>query len=208
MKLVTALLLMLYFFSIANANIMSEWPMGSDFIGVFADDNATVWIEDIIPYLPLELHILALLDDSFDDGILAAEFKLENLPSNEGYPVGQITFQFTSDHVEGDLRTDFLIQWDEAQGAGLGIVHIGTMEFLMFDTNWIGYEHHMSVAPGDECACITTLRADGELIQAWGCTFIFNCDWECWDYPYSGLCDEGPPVPIEPSSWSLVKALF
>ena len=210
MKTAIALTFLLGLNLSASSDVRSEWPMESDFIGVFADDQGTEWFEEIFPYLPLELHIIALLDDSWHEGILDAEFKLDNMSSNEGYPVGQITFHYTSDLVAGDLRTNFSIQWTEAQGAGLGIVHIGTMEFLMFDTDWIGYHHHMSVAPGDDCDCISTLRADGERIRAWGCAFIFNCDWDCYEYyyPYSSLCDEGPPVAVEESSWSLLKSLF
>ncbi len=154
----------------------------------------------------MSVYLVAQLHDSFDQGFIAVEFKIDNLPSNDGYPTGQITEYFTGE-TQGELGTNILISWPEPIGAGHWNVPIGRLEFIMFDSNWIGEDHLIAVRAGDDCNCITTQRADGQTIEAIGCGFTFNCtNDDCWDsYNY---CVDSPPVSITESSWSLVKALF
>jgi hypothetical protein len=209
MKILIILGLVFTFAATSIAEPRSDWwPEDEDIIGLFADEYADRADTDIIPYVLVDVHLLAILTPSFDSGITYARFRLENLPSNDGYPTGQIAMEFTSDLTEGDIRSDFSITWTEAQGAGNYIAHIGTLEFLMFDINWIGPDHMISVRRGLDCDCLYTINGNGQAHGGIGCSFFFNCtNPEDCAFGYSP-CWDGEPVAVEESSWSLVKSLF
>ncbi len=186
-----------------------DWPE-NDIIGLFGDEGAYTLDTPIVPYIPIDVYLIAILRTSFESGIRSARFRLENLPSNDGYPDGQYTFEFACDHFSGDISTEIEISWDNSIGAGHGIVQIATFEFLMFDEMWIGPEYEIAVRPGMDCGCLEVVDGNGLFLPAAGCAFFFNCSPydSCYDYSPSNNCVVGPLVAVENSSWSHVKALF
>lgn len=208
MKILIVMGIALVLASTSVAESRSDWWPEGDVIGLFEDEDAVRIDENIFPYTPVEVHLLAVLYLSFDEGISFARFRLDNLPSNEGYPVGQYSMEFSSDLTLGEIDHDFSITWTEPQGAGHGIVSLGTIEFLMFDSDWIAEDHMISARRGLDCDCLYTIDGSGQAHGATGCSFFFNCTnpEEC-SIGYSP-CWDGEPVPTEVSSWSLVKSLF
>ncbi len=195
-------------FSLADF-LCDDWPE-DDTIGLFGDDGAFTLDEDIVPYVPIEVFLIAILPTSFETGIISARFRLENLPTNDGYPWGQYTLEFSSDHIAGDISTDIEVVWDDPEGSGQGLVQIATLEFLMFDESWIGPEYEIAVKPGLSCGCLMVVDGNGQALPAAGCAFFFNCSFDdsCYHYSPSAYCTVGPLVAVEASSWSLVKSLF
>jgi len=162
------------------------------YIGLYADTGATTRFAGIAPYTPLDTYLIAIVPDTgpISGGITAAEFKMENWPSNPGYPVGNITITATSDLVLGGLDTDYSIAWAEPQGAGGGLVLIATVNFLMFDAGWIPQGHVTTPVAGDDCACLVVVDNLYEIHNAIGLPFYFSAT----------AADE--------SSWSQVKSLY
>lgn len=184
------------------------WPE-EDILGFFSDEEAIIATEDIEPYVPVEIHLLALLQLSFTEGLSFARFSVSNLPANDGYPTGQYTMEFTSNLTLGEIDHDFSITWSDPLGAGNWMAPIGVFEFLMFDSDWIGEDHMISVRRGLECDCLYTIDGSGQAHGAIGCSFVFNCTApEVCNWFYMPCWSGEPPVATEDSSWSHVKALF
>lgn len=173
----------------------------ADVIGVFADDMAGACTANIMPYTPINIYVMAILTETFDGGITAAEFKIDNWMGSPGYPTGTATVTATSDLVIGGLGTDYSIAWSAPQGAGYGMVLIATVNILMFDANWIGPDYMIRVAAGDDCGCLVTVDDLFETHDAQGGLFWFNCT-----APEQCICLE--ETATQDSSWSAVKSLF
>ncbi|MBC8366195.1 hypothetical protein H8E52_02175 [bacterium] len=190
-KKVIVVAAMMLFAGVANADV----------IGVFADDQGGACTTTIMPYVPVDIFIVAILTETFDGGITAAEFKIDNWVGNPGYPIGITAMSYTSDLIIGAIDDDFSIAWNAPQGAGNGIVLIGSANLTMFDAAWIGPDHMMTVAAGNSCACLVTVDDIFEIHNAQGGLFWFNCS-----VPEDCVCLL--ETATEETSWSSVKALF
>jgi hypothetical protein len=180
------LLLSMALLLVANANADSPT------IGLYADELATVRYAGVTPYVQLDLYLIATWPDGTDlaSGITAAEFKMENLPANVGYPTGTVTVVATTDLIIGDLWTDWSAAWSTPQGAGVGYFNMATLEILAFDAGWIPDGHVTTAALGDDCGCMQLVDWLFEKHDAVGESFYFSS------------------VASEPTSWGTVKSLF
>jgi hypothetical protein len=185
-KLMVALLMLAAMTSLASA----------DFIGIFADDQGVECQAAIVAYEPLVVHVMAYIPN-VPGGITAVEFSVANYPGSPGYPTGTATPAWDSDLVIGDISFDISIAFSEPQYGPFA--HIGTIEFLMFDPAWIGNDHVMAVAPGNDCECLVVVDDLFEIIEVDGGIFTFNCTGTC-------VCLE--ETATQDSSWSAVKSLF
>jgi len=161
-------------------------------IGLYADELATTRYAGVVPYTPLDLYIVASWPGGggLAAGITAAEFKIDNLPTNVGYPTGTVTVTNTTDLVIGDLWTDYSAAWSTPQGAGEGRYTIATIEFLEFDAAWIPEGQQATVVPGDECTCLVLVDWLFAIHDAVGETFYFSS------------------VGTETTNWSEIKSLY
>jgi hypothetical protein len=170
-------------------------------IGVFADEDMNSCDAALIPYVPTILYVVAYWDAGpLDEGITAAEFKLDGLPLSEGYPMGTVTVTHSTDLVIGDLWHDYSAAWSEPQGVGAGQFTVCSIEMLMFDVIWVGADQEVIVSAGDDCDCLVLVDSLFEVQDAIGGLFTLNCT--------TPPCDCFPPVATESTSWSNVKSLF
>lgn len=186
-KLMVALLALALMSSVAGAE---SW------IGMFADDAATICDAEIGPGVPVDAFLYAVIDPSdFPNGITAAEFRLDNYP--EAGADGMISESFSSPVNIGTLGWDFSIAWSSPQAPGN--VHIGTLTFIAFTGNWIGADHLITVVEGNDCECLVVVDENYIQHDVGGGMFTFNCTGDC-------ICYDG--TASEETSWGAVKALF
>ncbi len=170
-------------------------------IGIFTDEAMNSCDAPVIPYAPTTVFVVAYWQAGpLDDGITAAEFKLNGLPENDGYPLGQVTINHTTDLVIGDVWHDYSAAWSTPQGAGAGQFTICTIEMLAFDGAWVGADTEVTVSNGDDCECLVLVDSFFDVHTAIGGLFTFNCS--------QPPCECFPPVATESTSWSNVKSLF
>ncbi len=170
-------------------------------IGIFADETpaAENCYATITPYVPTMLYVIATWDvGAMGQGITAAEFKIDNFPTNDGYPDGTVTVNHTTDLIIGDIWGDYSAAWSTPQDEGSQFT-ICSIEVLAFDAAWISGEVVSTVVVGDDCSCLVLVDDLFEIHDATGGKFTFNCG--------APPCDCGI-VAAEPSTWSSVKALF
>ena len=166
-------------------------------IGIYAEESAEVCEVDIQGGENRQVWILVLLDSSeFSGGITAAEFRIDNLPAEGGYPLGVISPSWTSGVTVGDIFTDFSIAWTSPQYPP--IVVVGSVVFQAFDANWIGDQHVMTVAEGGICGCIVVVDDFFQEHEAFGGRFTFNCDYDCGCGGFQSTA----------SDWGQVKTLY
>jgi hypothetical protein len=174
-------------------------------------------------YQPAELHIVVSLG-TVADGLTAAEFRIENLPTD--YCL--IEQQWDSPLTIGNLGYGFAIAFTEVQWGPL--VHLGTLHFTAFEP--VGDDWTIQVAPSLQSGSLLIVD---ELYQeipteyfAWhrfNCTYWCQCNqpsgsarrtredpaFHFWTTPDSEICWQELPVfptAADESSWSAVKALY
>lgn len=191
LKKVIAVVAMMLFAGVASAEM----------IGLYADQDATICQGPIVPGPPVNYYIIATLTQLADAGITAAEFKIDNLPVSDYVAGGLITPAWTSEVTVGDPWTDFSIAWPTPQGAGTGMVLIGTLQFLCFNPAWVGADHLMEFVNGDTCSCLVVVDEAFVSYDAIGGKFWANCsDLE--------VCVCVEETATQDTSWGNVKALF
>ena len=192
LKKVIAVVAMMLFAGVASAEM----------IGMYADMDATICQGPIAPGAPTSYYVIATLTQLADVGITAAEFKIDNLPISDYAAGGFVTPEWTSAVTVGDPWTDFSIAWSTPQGAGTGLVHIGTLSFLCFNPAWVGADHMMEFVEGDTCQCLVVVDEAFVSVTAIGGKFWANCT-----DPAQCQCIEEPTA-TQDTSWGSVKALF
>jgi len=175
---------------------MSSFALAQDFIGVFTDESGTVCDAELIEYVPVVLHVMAYIP-SHPGGITAAEFMIANLPPNDGYPIGQITADWDTDLVIGDVTYDISLAFSTPVFGPFA--HLGTLEFLMYDPAWVGADYVFTVAPGLDCDCLVVVDNLYDAFEVMGGQFTFNCTDVCYCIV---------PTATDETSWSAVKSLF
>lgn len=166
----------------------------ANLIGIFGDTDATICSGDLLPYVPMDVYVIAVLSDL--ESITTAEFKIDNWPGSPGYPTGQATASWTSELTIGSIDEDFSIAWSTPQ-AGPNVL-IGTISFLAFDPAWIGADHMLTIAEGDNCNCLVLVDAAYDTFDVAGWSFVFNCTGD----------DCGCTIATEETSWGSLKALY
>ncbi len=170
-------------------------------IGIYTDELGTTCEINTTPYVQFNLYLVATwTGDEVFGGMTATEFKLDNFPTNDGYPIGTVTvIANDTDLIIGDIWTDWSVAWSEPQGGTRSMFTMATIEILPFDAGWIGADQVTVVAPGDDCSCLVIVDANFDIVDAVGYQFTFNC---------STAPDCACSVAVGPSTWSSVKALF
>ena len=169
-------------------------------IGVYTDELGQTCEANVDPYTPLVLYLIASWSgEEVFGGMTAAEFKIDNFPTNDGFPNGTVTVTADTDLIIGDIWTDWSIAWSEPQGGTRSIFTMASVEVLSFDAAWIGTDVVAVIAPGDDCSCLVIVDSEFEIVPAEGQQFTFNC---------STAPDCDCSVAVAPSTWSSVKALF
>ena len=157
------------------------FDFGENLIGCFADPYGVMCYGDIEPYVPVTLHVLAYLAEY--DFLTAAEFRIDNLPENLGYPYGTVTAAWATDLVIGDPWSGVSLAFPEPQAQGW--ILLGTLEFLLFDTNWIGNDYIFEVAGAHDYPQPVIVDGDWNIHYVAGFQYTFNCteyEWycDCW----------------------------
>jgi hypothetical protein len=181
---------------IVTAILLVAFSAQASEIGIYADAEGTVCALDYAAFAPQTTYVGVILDpNEFPNGIVAAEFKIDNYFPNNG--LGMVTVEATSQVVIGAMDTDYSIAWAEPKTDAF--VLIATMTSVGFSPAWLGTDHVMTIMAGDDCACLVIV--DDAFIQhgTVGGSFTFNCTIDC-------DCLEGTAT--EDASWSAVKALF
>ena len=191
LKKVIAVVAMMLFAGIASAEM----------IGLYADQDATICYATIAPGAQTSTYVMATLTQLADEGITAAEFKIDNLPPSDYAQGGLVMVTPSSEVVVGDLWTDFSIAWAAPVGVGTGLVLIAQVDFLSFNPTWCGPDHMMQVVEGDTCACLVVVDPAFQAVDAIGGTFWGNCS-----NPEECVCIEDTAT--QDASWGSVKALF
>lgn len=158
---------------------------------------------DLIPYEPLDLYIVAYLDTTLQEGVLGAEFKIQNW-MEEFYPLGIVTLSSEASAVNGDIDRNLTLIFEDTIPGPWAL--LATLQLVQFDSSWIGHDHELTIAEGDDCDCLRIMGGslDGQTLQTYsaeGGAFLINpwamecsCEWEF--------------LPSLAASWSRVKALY
>jgi len=185
---------------------------GEIFIGIYTDPDpaASALTLDTIPYTEVFLYLVAWWDglDGTDpvDGITAAEFRVENVPSDDGFPFGDFNFEAASPLIIGELDTSWSIAFDEPKGAADGYFTLGTMGIKAYNfegAEWVGddfqmYIKHTIPEEGPRADPLLVVVDDAfEILDANGQGFTINCT--------TGDCGF---TATRSSNWSTLKALF
>ncbi len=139
-----------------------------DMIGLYSDEMASNCAVDLPVYSQVDVYVIATL--SSIDGLISAEFKLDNYPSG-----GIITPFWNSPLTIGYLDDDFAIAFGDPQTGSTVI--LGRLEFMSINQGWPGSDYVVKVAGGslaplDEPIIVDS---DGETIGVSGGRFTFNC---------------------------------
>ena len=189
-------LVLTFLFALVIAWTCEATPM----IGLYEDEMATDCAITLEPYTTSTTYIAVSWDiGELENGITAAEFALDGLPHNEGYPIGTVVVTpIGTDLVIGDVWTDYSIAWSEPQGAEKRWFVIALVEITPFVTTWVNVDQVVQVVDGDVCDCLVVVDHVFNTLPAYG-----ECSWlmpsQEWPCGYTA---------VEETSWSSVKALF
>lgn len=177
-------------------------------------------------YEPAEVHIVVSLGDQVD-GLAAAEFRIDNLPTD----FCLIEEQWDSPLTIGSIDHGFAIAFTEVQWGPL--VHLGTLYFTAWEP--VGPNWTIQVMPSNSSGNCLIVDEFYQEIPAvyWEEWHRFNCTYWCdchppskdsrrdlpriepvfhlWTTPDSEICWQDLPVyptATSESSWGAVKALY
>lgn len=178
-------------------------------------------------YEPAEVHVVVSLGDHVD-GLTAAEFRIDNLPTD----FCLIEEQWDSPLTIGNIGYGFAIAFTEVQWGPL--VHLGTLYFTAWEP--VGPNYAIFVAPSLSSGnCVIVDEFYEEIpVNGWEAWHVFNCtgNWcDCqqpgknarrglrwidprfhlWTTPDSEICWQDLPVyptASSESSWGAVKSLY
>lgn len=184
------------------------WPiLAQGYIGIWNVPNPSESPNDccseLIPFEPLTLYIVAYLDTVFDEGVRGAQFKIQNWPGST-YPDGLVTIITDAHTVNGDIDQDITLIFVETIPGPWAL--LASLQFVQFEPNWIGYDHKLTIAEGDDCDCLDIVGAslDGQTIRGYsaeGGAFLIN--------PWALECScEWSFVASTPLNWTLFKSLY
>jgi len=170
-------------------------------IGIFSDENVFSDCDEYVTlYSPLTVYVMAYwAPGEVPDGARAAEFKIHNFPTDDGFPLGDVQVIDTTEVVLGDIWTTYSAAWAWPQGSDTGYFTICIIELTAYDSYWISDDHITSIVAGDYEWTPVLVDGNFEQVEALGGMFTFNC--------ISNSC-ECDPTPVESSTWSSLKTLF
>ncbi len=170
---------------------------GESHIGLFADEDATYCGAAAVPYTPATVYVLAYIGSEIS-GLTAVEFRIDNIPPNPGYPVGQITASWNTNLVIGEPANGIALAFQTAQYGPY--VPLGNIDFLAFADNWIDTDHRMVVMESFDSGLLAIVDGGFTTISVWGGRFTFNCSSD-------GNCSCGVGSSAD-ASWGEVKSLY
>ncbi|MBN2172323.1 MAG: choice-of-anchor D domain-containing protein [Candidatus Krumholzibacteriota bacterium] len=157
----------------------------NDFIGIFTETDAAYCHADLVLEQADTLHIMATVPTYAGDGILGAEFMIQNLPADPGPTTGEYSFEWEADTVTGDPATGISLHFDTVQTGPL--VELGRMIVTPHDAGWVGTDHRLEVVETEGAGVLQILDhldASHDVLTG---AYTFNCSDEelCHCHPYS-----------------------
>lgn len=162
---------------------------GSPFIGLFADDYASVCEMDQYVYVPATVRVSVVLPEWLP-AITAAEFAIANLPPSGGQ--GLITYNWNTPLVIGEPGYGIALAFSPPLAGP--IAQLGTIEFFELSDSWIGDEYMMEIVSSASSGQLVVVGSD--YVEYW-CNpghFTFNC---------AGWCDCTWATPVLLSDFTL-----
>lgn len=159
-------------------------------VGLYVNETASICQAPLqAPMESLTLKIIAVLPE-LSGGITAAEFRVDNLPPNDGAQGGIWSVNWNTNLVIGDIETGVALAFSPPVSGTY--VELGEISFFSTTEHWPGPDHVMPVMPytGQE----SVLVVDTDYIEhpAAGDTFTINCG-----DPGGCECLPGPAVACE-----------
>lgn len=187
-KMMVALLLLVAMSSVAAAQ--------DPFIGLYADDAAVLCQADVSVYVSLPVYVFAILPPEIA-GITAAEFRIENLPTEA---LALTTFNWNTPLVIGTAGYGIALAF--APPLPGPAAFMGSISF--FPLMDFGPDFRMKVVPSlDSDNLVVVDLAYNEVPCELNHIFTFNCTGSL---PGGCLCIEG--VATEDAAWGQIKALY
>lgn len=159
--------------------------LDNDYIGIFTDTDAAYCHADLVVEQTDTFHIMATVPTYAGDGILGAEFMIQNLPADPGPTTGEYSFEWTAGTVTGDPATGISLHYAAVQTGPL--VELGRMIVTPHDAGWVGTDHRMEVIETQGAGVLQILDhldAPHDVLTG---AYTFNCSDEelCHCHPYS-----------------------
>ena len=126
------------------------------------------------------------------------EFSIDNLPENQGYPVGQSTVTWNTTLTIGDLENGISLAFQEPVYGPNALM--GSIEFMPFDDNWIDTDYRMIVKESPSSGNLMIVNENYVSSNVWGGRFTFNCS-----SPSNCECGMGSS---QGASWGEIKSLY
>ena len=146
-------------------------PYDIDHIGLYLEPDATVCGAPIAAQQVVTLHVLAVLPNIGDEGLVAAEFRIVGLPEIGGG--GIYSANWNSDLVLGDLPTGLAIAFPEPlYGA---VIELGTISFAAGNDDWLGDNAELFTDVAIGSGRLVVVNDSYEEISVAGSYFTFNC---------------------------------
>ncbi len=175
---------------------MSSIAAAESYIGMFDDVQATICYGDTEVYVTKSVHFIAYLDPEIP-AITAAEFSVPNLP--ESGALGIVTASWNTTLVIGNLDYGIALAFSDPVPGPLAA--LGTVDFFPIDAAWIGADYLMEVLAAQDSGNLVVVDDGFVTIPVLGGNYTFNCS-------NPDECDCVDSVPVSPTSWSAVKALY
>jgi len=162
---------------------------GNPFLGIFADDLATICELDQQQYVTATAKVSVLLP-SWLPAITAAEFRIENLPVSGGE--GLVTERWNTVLVIGEPADGIALAFNPPLPGP--IAHLGELDFFEIAPDWIGVDHMMEIAASNSSGHLVVVGTDYVEYWCYPGHFTFNC----WSF-----CDCYYATPVTVSDFSL-----
>ncbi|MBN2169921.1 MAG: choice-of-anchor D domain-containing protein, partial [Candidatus Krumholzibacteriota bacterium] len=159
-------------------------------VGLFADAAGTVCEAPLAAGETDTLHLLAVLPDFADPGIVAATLRVENLPLQD---TGGWYWAEWEGEATGYINTGVTVSFAAPQTGGF--VSLGRVIFEVWDDGWLTEDHVLQVGGAGAASGPTVTDPDGQAWEVYGGHFTFNCG-------VPGTCDcedfSSPVCVLEP----------
>ena len=145
----------------------------TNYIGLYIDDAATQCTDTLDgPGQSVVVKMMAVLPLFTGEGITAAEFRIDNLPPQQGGAFWSA--DWNTDLVIGDVETGIALAFpDPVPGE---IVELGRLTFTNIDVEgWLGPDHRLEVEPSSDSGFLVVVDEHFDALPVAGGKFTFNC---------------------------------
>ncbi len=175
----------------ASAPLDEGYPTEVDHIGLYLEPDATGCNAPIDPGDIVTLNILAVMPNIGDEGLVAAEFRIDGLPENGAEGIYSVTWN--TDLVIGDIGEGVAVAFDDPIYGG--VVALGSITFNAFSDAWLEEDSVLRAAVALDSGNRVIVNGNYDVVTVSGSSFTFNCTvpplCECgvFDAP---ICDIQP----------------